>query len=159
MAPGPVDVLSERWYDERQARQLSTDSYHPMRHSLEKFLPADAIAGIAFRDDEPFVLALAEGALLLFTPPESDRLLDARALPLGQITALAATCVIESTVRSNFRKCTWTLRAAGDNEAIETRRSVGQSFDPDNGGEAVMLALAERLGWRTPLWQETKEAA
>ena len=153
----PVDRLAERWYDECQRQGMPTDSYHPLKAGLRAFLPADAPAGIAYRDERPFVLALAPGALLFFMPPAVDQLLDAFALPMASICSLTVGSTLSSTVRTNYRLCTWTLREAdGTARVHQTRRVIGNGFDPDNGGEAVMLGLSLHLGWPTPLFQEEK---
>lgn len=97
---------------------------------------------------------------MFFTPPTDDQLLDALVLPIGGIRRIAVGCVRGSTIHANYRVCTWGLTVAEDErQDLVTRRAVGAGFDSDNGGEGVMLALADRLGWPTPLWQETKEAA
>jgi hypothetical protein len=147
-----ADRLAECWHEECQARTLSTDSYHPLRQGLRCFLPSDALAGIAYRDEYPFVVALGHGALLLFAPPEPNQTLDVLALPLGSVKALAVASANTNTTRANYRVCTWTLRSSdGSSQNFCTRSPVGAGFDADNGGEAVMLALAEQIGWLTPL--------
>jgi len=147
-----ADRLAERWYDERQARHLPTDSYDPLRRGLRDFLPASAIAGIAYRDDQPFILALASEVLLFFAPPPADQQLDALALPIANVRDLAVIAGHESTIHANIRVCTWTLREADDGTRVhQTRRAIGNGFDSNNGGEAVMLAFAAHLGWRAPL--------
>jgi len=147
--------LAERWYEECQERSLPTDSYHALKNGLRDFLPAEALAGIAYRDDQPFVLALAAGVLLFFEPPDADRRLDALALPLTALGSLAATCRLESGMQANYRMCTWTLTdTAGVRRSHFTRCVLGNGFDSDNGGEGVMLSLADRLGWPIPLHLE-----
>lgn len=154
----PVDRLAERWYEECQKQGLPTDSYHPLQAGLRAFLPVDATAGIAYRDEHPFVLALTPAALLFFAPPAVDQLLDAFALPITSIRALAVNSGHASTVRANYRLCTWTLREAdGPSRVHQTRRVIGNGFDSDNGGEAVMLGLSQRLGWTTPLYQKEEK--
>jgi hypothetical protein len=153
-----ADRLAERWYEECQEQGLPTDSYHPLKAGLRAFLPADAPAGIAYRDEHPFVLALAPETLLFFAPPAADQLLDAFALPIASICSLAVGSAHASTVRSNYRLCTWTLREAdGTARVHQTRRVIGNGFDPDNGGEAVMLGLSQCLGWPTPLYQKEEK--
>lgn len=154
----PADRLAERWYEECQQRGLSTDSYYSLKRGLRDFLPAEATAGIAYRD-EPFVLALADEALLFFAPPPDDQQLDARALPIASFCDLAVTARLESTNHANYRTCTWVLRGAdGGSQVHQTRRVIGNGFDSDNGGETVMLALAERLGWSIPLHLQSAPA-
>lgn len=154
-----VGRLINRWHEECEERSLPTDSYRALRHGLSGFLPPDAPAGIAYRDEHPFVLALAPEALLFFIPPIDDQLLDALAIPLRGIRSLAVGCGLTATAPANYRACTWGLTVAEDErQDLVTRRAVGAGFGFDNGGEGVMLALAERLGWPTPLWQETKAA-
>ena len=151
----PADRLTDGWYEECQERRLPVDSYHALKQGLRDFLPTDALAGIAYREDHPFVLALASGALLFFAPPPADQLLDALAVPVGSIRAQAVTCGRASTIHANYRVCTWSLVVAeGERQNLVTRRAVGAGDDSDNGGEGVMLALAERLGWPTPLHLE-----
>ncbi|HWM54303.1 MAG TPA: hypothetical protein VNO20_02790 [Solirubrobacterales bacterium] len=150
-----ADRLAERWYEESQEQGLPTDSYHPLKAGLRAFLPVDAPAGIAYRDEHPFVLALAPEALLFFAPPAVDQLLDAFALPIASIRVLAVSSGHVSTPRTNYRLCTWTLREADGSPCVhQTRRVIGNGFDSDNGGEAVMLGLSQRLGWPTPLYQK-----
>jgi hypothetical protein len=147
-----ADRLAELWYDECQERALPTDPYHPLRQGLRDFLPGDAPAGIAYRDEHPFVVALGHGALLLFAPPEPRQTLDVLALPLGSVNALAIASANTSTNRANYRVCTWTSGSSDcSSQSFCTRSPVGAGFDADNGGEAVMLALAEQIGWLTPL--------
>jgi hypothetical protein len=151
----PTDRLAERWYEECQAQGLPTDSYHALKAGLRAFLPGGAPAGIAYSDEHPFVLALAPEVLLFFAPPAVDQLLDAFALPIASIRALAVSSGHASTVRANYRLCTWTLREAdGTPRVHRTRRVIGNGFDSDNGGEAVMLGLSQRLGWPIPLFQK-----
>jgi hypothetical protein len=145
--------LSERWYEECQERGLPTDSYHPLKAGLRDFLPVEARAGIAYRDERPIVLGLTDEALLFFTPPPTSQHLDALALPTRSVRALAVSSGHAGNARTDYRVCTWTLRhSAGDPLIHETRAVLGNgSFDSDNGGEGVMLALAGHLGWPTPL--------
>ncbi|HET6571034.1 MAG TPA: hypothetical protein VFG58_06060 [Solirubrobacterales bacterium] len=155
-----INRLTNRWYEECEERSLPTDSYHALRKGLRGFLPTDAPAGIAYRDEHPFVLALAPEALLFFTPPADDQLLDALAIPIGGIHRIAIGCGRGSSIHANYRVCTWGLTVGeGERRDLITRRAVGAGFTSDNGGEGVMFALAERLGWPTPLWQEAKETA
>jgi hypothetical protein len=145
-------VLAERWYEERQDLRLSTDAYHGLKRGLRDFLPPDALAGVALRDGEPVVIALAKDALLAFVPPAKDALLDAMALPIERIAALAVTSAFIGNAEATYRSCHWALSAPLYKVApLETRRPVGAGFGTDSGGEAVMLALAERLGWPIPL--------
>ena len=145
-------ILAERWYEERQDLRLSTDAYHGLKQGLRDFLPPDALAGVAFRNGEPVVIALAERTLLSFVPPAEGALLDAMALPIERIAALAVTSTFTGNPEATYRSCRWTLSASGYEDApLETRRPVGAGFGTDSGGEAVMLALAERLGWLVPL--------
>lgn len=151
----PADRLAERWYEECQKQGLPTDSYSPLKAGLRAFLPVDAPAGIAYRDEHPFVLALAPEALLFFAPPAVDQLLDAIALPIASIRALGVNSGHASTVHANYRLCTRTLHEAhGTSRVHQTRRVIGNGFDSDNGGEAVMLGLAQRLSWTTTLHQK-----
>ncbi|HZK15947.1 MAG TPA: hypothetical protein VFC52_05110, partial [Solirubrobacterales bacterium] len=139
---------------------LPPDSYRTLKRGLRDFLPADACVGIAYRAEDNGRLGLAADALLFFTPPSDDQLLDALVAPLRAIRSLVVGCERASTMQANYRVCTWGLTIAeGKRQNLVTRRAVGAGFDSDNGGEGVMLALAERLGWPTPLWQEAKEAA
>jgi len=145
-------ILAERWYEERQDLRLSTDAYHGLKQGLRDFLPPDALAGVAFRDGEPVVIALAKDALLAFTPPAEGALLDAMALPIERIAALAVTSTFTGNAEATYRSSCWTLSVPLYEVApLETRRPVGAGFGTDSGGEAVMLALAERLGWSVPL--------
>ena len=147
--------LSDRWYEACQERGLPTDSYHALRQGLRGFLPPDVLAGIGYRDDRPLVLALGADALLVFEPPEGDRLLNAVALFTSSIRELGVECELASTNHADYRVCTWTLHdVVGDARTYSTRRVIGNGFDSDNGGEGVMLALAEHLGWATPLHLE-----
>lgn len=155
-----INGITNRWHEECQERSLPTDSYQALRQGLSGFLPPDAHVGIAYRDEHPFVLALAPEALLFFTPPAADRLLDALALPLRGIRSLSVGCRLTATAPANYRACSWSLTVAeSEQQVLVTRRAVRSGFDSDNGGEGVMLALAERLGWPTPLGQEAKETA
>ncbi|HEX4670537.1 MAG TPA: hypothetical protein VH275_11265 [Solirubrobacterales bacterium] len=144
--------LADRWYEECEQRQLATDPYHALRQGLQDFLPVDAKAGIAYRDDSPFVLALATGALLLFAPPTVGKLVDVVALPVSSLRSLSVSCEHTSGMHANYRVCTWGMT---DDQGVArshvTRSVVGNGFDSDNGGEGVMLALADRMGWSTPI--------
>jgi hypothetical protein len=147
-----ADRLADHWHEECQEHGMPTDSYHALKRGLRNFLPTDALAGIAYRDDHPVVLAIAADALLFFAPPGTDEILDALAIPVASIRGLAAACGHTSTVHANYRACTWTLHVGNsERQVLESRSVVGNGFASDNGGERVMLALAKRLGWSTPL--------
>lgn len=145
-------ILAERWYEERQDLRLSTHAYHGLKQGLRDFLPPDALAGIAFRDGEPVVIALAKHALLTFAPPGEGMLLNAMALPIERISVLAVTSAFTGNAEATYRSCRWTVSAPlYEVTPLETRRPVGAGFGTDSGGETVMLAFAERLGWPVPL--------
>jgi hypothetical protein len=148
-----VDQLVERWYEECENRGFPTEAYSGLRHGLRDFLPADTVAGIAFDDDCPVIVALTPRTLLRFAPPAQDHLLDATAVNISAIASLQVTCVLEgSGDRSNFRACTWALRFLDGQEwRLVTRAPIGTSFASDNGGEGVLLELADCLGWDIPL--------
>lgn len=147
--------LANQWYEERQERGLSVDSYQPLRRALVDFLPADALAGIAFREDHPIVIALTGGAFVLFEAPEPDQSLDARAFSVSAFGSLSVKCSLEGGIRVHLRLCAWTLEGTDlDALTLATRRPVGSHFATDNGGERVMLTLAERMGWNAPLHRE-----
>jgi hypothetical protein len=148
-------ILAERWYEERQDLRLSTEAYHGLKQGLRDFLSPDALAGVAFRDGEPVVIALAKAALLAFAPPSEGMLLNAMALPIERIAFLAVTSAFTGNAEATYRSCSWTISAPLYEVApIETRHPVGAGLGTDSGGEAVMLMLAESLGWPVPLRSE-----
>jgi hypothetical protein len=147
--------LADWWYDAREGSREDTTSYHALRQALSHFLPADAIAGIAYFDDRPLVLALPADVLIAFAPSEPDQEIEAIALPVAAVHGLSVTCRHEAAMHANYRACTWTLHTcAGAARSYVTRRVIGNGFETDKGGEAVMLALADRLGWTAPLHLE-----
>lgn len=149
------NTLADWWYEAREASRQDTTSYHALRRALSNFLPADAIAGIAYFEDRPLVAALATDALLEFGLSEPDEEIEVIALPLAVVRRLSVTCKHEAEMRANYRVCTWTLNNAdGAARSYVTRRVMGNGFETDNGGEAVLLALADRLGWTAPLHSE-----
>jgi hypothetical protein len=73
-------------------------------------------------------------------------------LPVRSIGALAVASANTNGIHANYRVCTWTLRGSdGTSQNLCTRSPVGTGFDSDNGGETVMLTLAEQIGWLAPL--------
>ncbi len=150
-----ANKLADAWYEAREASRQDTNSYHALKQALRSFLPADTVAGIGYLDDQPLVLALAAGALVAFVPSEPDQEVEAIALPFAVVHGLSVTCKHEARMHANYRACTWTLTTTdGAVHTYVTRRVVGNAFEADKGGEAVILALADRLGWTTPLHLE-----
>jgi|GEM_PF-3810190 len=153
-----VDLLTEHWYEACEERRLPNDAYRRLRGSLRRFLPSDALSGLGFPEstaDAPFVIALTDEAFLRFLAPDSALTLDARALPLKSIVELQVRGSDESSLRASFRVGDWDIViSSGDRLYVRTLAPIGSSFGADNGGETVMLRLAERLGWPTPLREE-----
>lgn len=157
-ADGQVDRLTELWYDHRSERNQPTDDYQRLRVSLRRFLPPDALAGLAFGDsdeDPPFVVALTDEALLLFRAPDQESTLDVVVAPLRTICSLKARGTESSTPRFSYRECRWEIRRSEDEDFnVRTLAPAGPGWGTENGGELVMLTLAEKLGWSTPLKEQ-----
>lgn len=153
-----VDLLTEHWYDHRSDRNQPTDGYQQLRVSLRRFLPGDALAGLAFGEsdeDPPFVVALTREALLLFRAPGEESTLDAAVTPLRTISSLKARGAETSTPRFSYRVCSWAIQLS-DNEDLNVRTlaPARPGWGTEFGGELVMFTLAEKLGWPTPLREQ-----
>jgi hypothetical protein len=150
-----VDLLAERWYEACEERRIPFDGYQSLRVSLRQFLPSSALAGLGFpesEEDPPFVIGLTDGVLLRFTAPDSESMLNARALLLESIIGMQVRGTETSSVRAHLRVGHWSVAVSGGNDwNIRTLTPFGAGFGTENGGELVMLTLAEKLGWPTPL--------
>ena len=144
-------VLLNQWLEACEDFNQPQDGYRALRHSLRNYLPADASAGIAFRDEAPIVIGVTKKMLLWFSAPGSGRAAEASSLSLMHCRGLKVSCWRESTNAANYWTCEWTAAVSGaESLALLTREPAGAGFAKTNGGERAMKVMASHLGWLMP---------
>lgn len=155
MEPAQARGIANGWYGAAEEIGAPKDLFNALARELSVLLSADAQTGIGFQDGEVLVLAIDGERFVcigVHAPAEEEESVTfARSLSLSGAPSLDVSAQRKEENDSISLVRTWTLRV-GNGEAIKvsTRVPVTQSFAVDRGGEALMMALARKLGWPIP---------
>ncbi|MGN6664125.1 MAG: hypothetical protein ACTHK6_07995 [Solirubrobacterales bacterium] len=157
MEQGSARQIADGWLEVAEEFGYPDDGYREIAPGSRLALSDQALAGIGFEANHLVVLALdhdcfvrlrIEGAADLTEPSVC-----ASALPLRNCARLDLVSARETNQRGNsiYLVRNWTLTVPGaDALEVTTRAPLTRSLVVDPGGDAVMIAVAERLGWPLP---------
>jgi hypothetical protein len=149
--------LANNWHDVAEEFGYSDDGYRELSRGLRLALSDNAFAGIGFQADGLVVLALDNDCFVRLrvetSTDQTEPAVSASALPLRNCARLDLSSTRERSRRDDsvYLIRNWTLISAGaEPTQVTTRVPLSRSLVIDPGGDAVMIAVAERLGWPLP---------
>jgi hypothetical protein len=130
--------------------------YNPLANALASLVPDEATVGISRIEDQPAVLAAADGSLLVLSARQGDRQIEVMCerIPLTPQIRVDLHEVLRQEGPRVVRERTWIYRPP-DREpfTLETSELLYGGFEDERGprsSEAVARVVAAEIGWRLP---------
>jgi hypothetical protein len=148
--------VCNEWYETAQATGKPTDHYDFLRVNLPPLLSDQARAAVASQGDTPVVVAIDGSRFLCLrieppTPEAEQPALRVSSLSLDSHPRLDLQAYLEYMPQASFAMRRWTLIGPDrDPITVSTRKLLRGFSDFNENGDALMIEVADRLGWPLP---------
>lgn len=155
MDPKEARLIGDRWYEAAEEVGGPKDLYRNLSRELGTLLSDGAQTGIGSLDGATVVLAV-DGERFLCVGVEKEEgenepVVSVRSVSLSGDPDLDVSSRHLEERNTFFLERTWTLATrSGGTVVVVTHLPLSKSFAVDRGGEALMRAVARKLGWPAP---------
>lgn len=147
---------ADRWFRAAEITSSPLAAQSALEKVLRWTLPEVAETGIGFINDLPVVLVM-DGERLILARPEDpavsgpEAVIAVDSLPLDRPLRVAVSLSQRELPHGRFMIRSWTLGEPGPGAVrIDTRSLVSAFHQIDDGGNALLAKVADRLGWQLP---------